>query len=201
MKTMLSNGIEKSRKKSSGNFRSFRKYFFHHNRLFFPESICAAQWKMEWERSIFDLSIFPQFTRRMLFCAPIKCFDVGGRWESKLCVCLFSTRANFRWVSSFPRSKNRKTVCFLLLSKLPFTHFRYSIKLIAIPLFIGEENISKQFFTLVFATGNCFPNCSTFCWWQQKVEKEIFFIFSLFCEFEIFQILCCCRRRMMNSQK
>lgn len=75
----------------------------------------------------------------------------GGGW---MCVFIFDESKLPLSFSSF-RAKNRKTVCFLLLSKLPFTHFRYSINLIAIPntSFHGRrENISKQFLILMFAS-------------------------------------------------
>lgn len=45
----------------------------------------------------------------------------------------------------FVSRKNRKTVCFLLFSKLPFTHFRYSINLIAIPLSEEEKTSANNF--------------------------------------------------------
>lgn len=109
---------------------------------------------------------------------------LGGTWKWKkekiwrnVCVYFRQEQTSVEFLPFF--SENRKTVCFLLLSKLPLTHFRYSINLIAIPLSTHrvpgrEKNISKQFLILMFAMGNCFPNCFTFCWWKRKMKKEIF---------------------------
>lgn len=120
---------------SPANFSTFYPVV-HYNRLFFPESICV-NWRG-------DLQIY-------FFHPPPP--SIGSQ-HSKMCVFIF--HESKLPSNLFLREENRKTVCFLLFSKLLFTHFRYSINLIAVAPFRERAKISTNNFSSHVCHWNCF---------------------------------------------